>query len=270
MRSGYPGDVTTGVRRLWALDGARLLLDRADMLDGATPGPVELVVPTFLVEHDDGLVLIDTGLAPGAADDPVGVYGKELGALVRMTPDQRLDRGLAAIGVDPGDVTHVVVSHVHFDHTGGLRHVPHARFLLGAGDRGAVDGSDADVAAIARQEDLDPVRDGDWTFVDGDHDVFGDGGVVVLAMPGHTPGNTSVLVRSPTGPVLLSCDTAHLHEALERPAPMAADTVRADALASLQRLVGLAATHHAPVWVTHDPEDWARFGAPGEVSGSPR
>ncbi|MEJ2865226.1 N-acyl homoserine lactonase family protein [Actinomycetospora flava] len=246
-------------RRLVALDGARLTLDRADMLDGAAPGPVELVVPSFLVEHDDGLVLIDTGLAPEAAEDPVGTYGEELGGMVSMTPEQRLDRQLALAGVAPAEVTHVVVSHVHFDHTGGLRHVQHARFLLGAGDRGAVDGSDPDVAAIARQADLDPVRDGDWTFLDGDHDVFGDGAVVVLAMPGHTPGNTSVLVRLPDGPLLLSCDTAHLHEALERPAPMAADTVRADALASLQRLIGLAATHDAPVWVTHDPEDWERF-----------
>ncbi|MEJ2884995.1 N-acyl homoserine lactonase family protein [Actinomycetospora aeridis] len=251
--------MTTGTaRRLVPLDGARLSLDRADMLDGAAPGPVELVVPTFLVEHDDGLVLVDTGLAPEAAEDPVAVYGEELGGKVRMTPEQRLDRQLERAGVAPGDVTHVVVSHVHFDHTGGLRHVPHARFLLGAGDRGAVDGSDADVAALARTRDIDPVRGGDWAFLDGDHDVFGDGAVVVLAMPGHTPGNSSVLVRLPHGPLLLSCDTAHLHEALERPAPMAADMVRADALASLHRLIGLAATLDAPVWVTHDPADWER------------
>lgn len=246
-------------RRLVALDGARLTLDRADMLDGASPGPVELVVPSFLVEHDRGLVLIDTGLAPEAADDPVAAYGVELGAKVSMTPEQRLDRQLELAGVAPGDVTHVVVSHVHFDHTGGLRHVPQARFLLGAGDRGAVDGSDPDVAALARTEDIDPVRGADWTFLHGDHDVFGDGALVVLAMPGHTPGSTSVLVRLPDGPLLLSCDAAHLHEALERPAPMAADTVRADALASLQRLIGLAETHDAPVWVTHDPQDWERF-----------
>lgn len=263
MGLGYPGRVTTGtagtVSRLWALDGARLTLDRAAMLDGAAPGPVELVVPTFLVEHDDGLVLIDTGLAPEAADDPVATYGEELGGIVRMTPEQRLDHGLAAIGVRPDDVSHVVVSHVHFDHTGGLRHVRHARFLLGAGDRGAVDGSDTGVAALARTQDIDPVRDADWTFVDGDHDVFGDGAVVVLAMPGHTPGNTSVLLRLEHETLILSCDTAHLHEALERPAPMAADTVRSEALTSLQRLIGLAGTHDADVWVTHDPEDWARF-----------
>jgi N-acyl homoserine lactone hydrolase len=236
--------VTTGpARRLWALDGARLTLDRADMLDGAAPGPVELVVPSFLVEHDEGLVLLDTGLAPEAAEDPAGTYGAELGATVRMTPAQRLDHQLAGVGVDPGDVTHVVLSHVHFDHTGGLRHLPHARFLLGAGDRGAVDGADPDVAALARSEDLDPVRDADWTFVDGDLDLFDDGALVVLAMPGHTPGNTSLLVRLPAGTLLLSGDTVHLHEALRRPAPMAADTVRRDALASLQRLIGIAGTY---------------------------
>lgn len=258
--------MSTGTaRRLWALDGARLTLDRADMLDGAAPGPVELVVPSFLVEHDEGLVLLDTGLAPEAADDPVGTYG-ELGARVRMTPAQRLDHQLAAVGVHPGAITHVVVSHVHFDHTGGLRHVPQATFLLGAGDRGAVDGADPDIVALARAEDLDPVRDADRLVVDGDLDLFGDAAVVMLAMPGHTPGTTSLLVRLPDRSVLLAGDTAHLHEALEHPAPMAADTVRRDALASLQRLVGLAHTHDAVVWVTHDPDDWARFGAPGEIT----
>jgi glyoxylase-like metal-dependent hydrolase (beta-lactamase superfamily II) len=179
--------MTSGrARALRALDGARLTLDRPDMLDGAAPGPVELVVPSFLVEHDEGLVLLDTGLAPEAADDPVGTYG-EVGEKVRMTPAQRLDRQLAAAGVDPGEITHVVLSHVHFDHTGGLRHVRHARFLLGAGDRGAVDGSDPD---------------------------------------------------------------------------------RGLALSSLQRLIGLAATHDAAIWVTDDPEDRARSGAPGAISGS--
>ena len=63
------------------------------------------------------------------------------------------------------------------------------------------------------------MRDADWTFVDGDLDLFGDGAVVVLAMPGHTPGNTSVLVRLEDGSILLAGDTAHLHEAIRAPAP---------------------------------------------------
>ncbi len=256
---------TGTARRLWALDGARLTLDRSDMLDGAEPGPVRLVVPCFLVEHADGLVLMDTGLAPEAAADAVAAYG-EIGERVAFTPAQRVDAQLAALGVTPDDVTHVVVSHVHFDHTGGLRLFPRARFLLGAGDRDAV--LDPGASDIARPEDLAPTRDADWTFVDGDHDLFGDGAVTMLAMPGHTPGNTSLLVRLPGRTLVLTGDTAHLRGALTTRAPMSADTDRAQARASLDRLVALARTHDAELWVTHDPDDWARYGAPGEVTGS--
>lgn len=253
---------TGTARRLRALDGARLTLDRSDMLDGAEPGPVRLVVPTFLIEHDDGLVLMDTGLAPEAAQDAEQAYG-EIGERVEFSPGQRVDAQLAALGVATTDVTHVVVSHVHFDHTGGLRLFPRARFLLGGGDRDAVVAPEAD--DIARPEDLDPVRDADWTFVVGDHDVFGDGAVTMLAMPGHTPGNTSLLVRLPRRTILLTGDTAHLRGALTTRAPMSADTDRALAAASLDRLVALAETHDAELWVTHDPDDWARFGGAGEI-----
>ena len=69
--------------------------------------------------------------------DPVAAYG-EIGAQVSFDPAQRVDRQLERAGFAPSDVTHVVVSHVHFDHTGGLRLFPQARFLLGEGDRGAL------------------------------------------------------------------------------------------------------------------------------------
>jgi N-acyl homoserine lactone hydrolase len=248
--------------RLWALDGARLTLERSDMLDGAEAGPVRLVVPTFLIEHDDGLVLMDTGFAPDAAQDAVAAYG-EIGEQIEFTPAQRVDAQLAALGLAPGDVTHVVVSHVHFDHTGGLFLFPQARFLLGSGDRDAV--LEPGASEIARPQDLTTVQDLDWAFVDDDHDLFDDGAVTMLAMPGHTPGNTSLLVRLPHRAIVLTGDTAHLRGALTTRAAMAADTDPEQARASLDRLVALAQTHSAELWVTHDPDDWERFGGAGEV-----
>ena len=248
-------------RRMWALDGPRLTMDRTELLDTAEPGSVTLPIPSFLVEHDDGLLLLDAGLDPRGADDPEATFG-EVGRQITYAPEQRVDRQVEALGFATSDVTHVVVSHVHFDHTGGLRLFPDAVFLLGAGDRPSVLGEEDE---IARPEDLAPTRDFAWTFLDGDHDVFGDGSVVVLAMPGHTPGNTSLLVRLPRRTILLSADTAHLHSALESPAPMGADTDRDAAVRSLERLNRVAAEHDAQVWVGHDPDDWVRFDAPGPV-----
>ncbi|MDL5160525.1 N-acyl homoserine lactonase family protein [Actinomycetospora termitidis] len=249
-------------RRLWALDGARLTMDRAEMLDGVAPGPVTLVVPSFLIEHDHGLVLFDTGLAPEAAVDAQAAYG-EIGRQIAFAPEKRVDRQLESFGFAPSQVTHVVVSHVHFDHTGGLRLFPRARFLLGEGDRAAVD--DPEGSDLARAEDLAPVRESDWTFVEGDLDLFGDRSVVMLAMPGHTPGNTSLLVRFPGRTMLLTGDTAHLRSAVETPAPMGADTDPNAAVASLHRVRALAEEEHAEVWVAHDPDDWTHFCGPGRI-----
>ena len=254
-------------RRLWALDGPRLTMDRAELLDGAEPGPVRLVVPAFLVEHDDGLLLLDAGLDPRAASDADGAVATfgDIGHRIEYAPRQRVDRQIEALGFATADVTHVVLSHAHFDHTGGLRLFPDATFLVGTGDRPSVRGEEDE---IARPEDLAPARDFTWTFLDGDHDVFGDGAVVVLAMPGHTPGNTSLLVRLPRRTILLTADTAHLRGALRTGAPMSADTDKAAAARSLARLGEVAAREGAEVWVGHDPDDWERFGAPGPVDGA--
>ena len=259
---------TGTVRALWALDGPRITMDRSELLDGADPGPVTLPVPLFLVAHDDGLLLLDAGLDPRGADDadgPVGAFGP-VGEQIEYPPERRVDRALEALGFTTSEITHVVLSHAHFDHTGGLRLFPHARFLVGAGDEPSVRGEED---RIARHADLEPTRDFAWTYLEGDHDVFGDGSVVVLAMPGHTPGNSSLLVRLPQRTILLSADTAHLRSALSTGRAMSADTDRAAAADSLARLVRLAAELDAEVWVGHDPDDWSRFGGAGLVDGAP-
>lgn len=249
--------------RLWALDGARLTMDRAELVEGLDPGPVTLVVPSFLVAHDEQLVLIDTGLAPDAARGPVAAYGARLGERITFDGAARVDARLAELGFVPEHVGRVVLTHGHFDHTGGLRLFSHAEFLAGAGEREPLLGPDEH--GITRDADVAPVRTADWRFVDGDHDVFGDGTLVLLALPGHTPGNLGVLVRLPGRTILLAGDTTHLRSALHDPAPMPTDTDRATALASLHRMIDLARAHGAELWVTHDPDDWADFGAPGEI-----
>ena len=255
---GYPWDMAGTARRMWALDGAWLTMRRDGLVDGASPEPVRIPVPSFLVEHDDGLALIDSGFDPAAIDDPVGTYG-EIGRQIEFSAGQRVDVQLEELGFATGDVTHVVVSHVHFDHTGSLTLFPGARFLLGRGDAPAVRGEDSPVTEISRQADLEPLRDAAWEYLDGDHDVFGDGALVVLALPGHTPGNTGTLVRLPGRTFLLTGDTAHLRGALEHPRPMGADTDPEQAVASLHRVNALAAEYGAETWVVHDPDDWVRL-----------
>jgi N-acyl homoserine lactone hydrolase len=246
-------------RRMWALDGARLYLATADLVTGGE-GVQEIPAPTFLIEHAQGLVLLDTGLDPAASGREDEFYG-ELKPLVlaRFGPELGVDAQLAAIGKSPADVTHVVVSHSHFDHTGGLRFFPHAKILIHEAEWQYVQG---DPGPAVRKAAFDAVADADWQRLSGDHDVFGDGAVTLLSLPGHTPGNYALLVRLPSQTVLLTADTTHLRRAYEAELPMPIDTDHSAAVEAIGALKRIAARESARVWICHEPADWAGWAAP--------
>ena len=98
--------------------------------------------------------------------------------------------------------------------------------------------------------------------VDGDKDVFGDGRVVMLDLPGHTPGHHGLLVKlDRAGPVLLSGDAAHFRENLEANGVPGFNADRARSLASMDRLRGLARNLHATLVIQHDERDIAKLPA---------
>ncbi|MGH9055511.1 MAG: N-acyl homoserine lactonase family protein [Acidimicrobiales bacterium] len=246
-------------KRLWALDSPTFTLDAGILMVGAS-GELTIPMPAYLVEHPNGLVLFDTGLVPEASDDPEGVYGGLASFLgLNFAPEQRVDRQIEALGYKLGDVTHVVASHTHFDHTGGLHLFPDAKMYVGTGDLRYAYWPDAAGAAFFRTADLDPTRGFRWHHIpEGvDHDLFGDGSVVILSTPGHTPGELSMVVRLSTRNFVLTGDTVHLREALEREIPMPYDSDTATAIQSIQRLKLIREAADAVVWITHDPEDWA-------------
>jgi len=170
-----------------------------------------------------------------------------------------VDAQLAALGYRPADVTHVVASHLHFDHAGGLKLFPRAKCYIGRGEWAHAGAPPAASAGFFRPEDLDPIRGFRWFEVGEDHDLFGDGSVVLLYLPGHTAGQLAVLVRLPTRTVILATDVLHLRETYEAemPTPFDYDTVAA--VASIRRIKLLADSLDATVWITHDANDWAEL-----------
>lgn len=248
------------VKRLWALDSPTFTLDKSILMVGAT-GEVTIPMPAYLIEHPKGLVLFDTGLVPAAADDPVAVYGDLATFLgVAYSPEQRVDRQLQALGYQTSDVRYVIASHTHFDHTGGLYLFPESEIFFGQGDLRFAYWPDPAGAVFFRQADLDPVRKARWREIPAcDHDLFGDGSVVVLWTPGHTPGELSLLVRLPGRNFILTGDTVHLRDALEQVVPMPYDADTVESLRSIRRLQLIRDSADATVWITHDPQDWAEF-----------
>ncbi len=245
-------------RRLWALDSPTFTVEANTLMYGLS-GELTIPMPAFLIEHPRGLILFDTGLVPAAMDDPVSVYG-ELAHLtkIRAEPDQRLDRQIQALGYRLSDVTHVIASHAHFDHAGGLYLFPEAKFYAGRGELRFAMWPDYIGAGFFRRADLEATRSFNWHEIPGvDVDLFGDGSIVVLFTPGHTPGELSLLVRLPGRNVILTGDTVHLRAALEHEIHFPVDADTAAAVRSLRRLKLLRDSADATVWITHDPQDWA-------------
>ncbi|MFW5470240.1 N-acyl homoserine lactonase family protein [Knoellia sp. CPCC 206435] len=253
--------MTGTARRLRALDAPTMTTDASNLVVGAE-GRVTFPVPSFLIEHDSGLVLFDTGFAPRFHDDPVGYFGELVDVLrIRTNPGQRLDRQLAGLGFDTEDVTHVVLSHGHSDHAGGLGLFPRAVIIIGPGELEWARSPDPASARYFRwSQDLAPIDQQRWTVVNGPtHDVLGDGAITVLHTPGHTPGQLSLVVRLPSQTIVLTGDTVHLREGLDRLATYPHDWDPRLAVRSLERLALLERSGHR-LWIAHDPDDWAGFG----------
>ncbi|MEN2738664.1 N-acyl homoserine lactonase family protein [Microbacterium sp. X-17] len=251
---------TTTATRIWGLHGPTITLDLGELVVGGS-GEITIPVPSFVIEHPRGIVLFDTGFTPEAFGDPMSVYSLLVDVVtIRITESQLLVNQLEAIGFSPTQVTHVVVSHAHQDHTGGLFLFPDAKFYIGAGDLQYAFWPNASDEGIIRRPDLEKTRGFAWHQVPGDLDLFGDGSVVILDMPGHTPGNKSLLVRLPDRTMILAGDTVHVRSALETGMPTPYDYSSKDARLSIERLVMLRDAHDAEVWVNHDPADGEHFG----------
>ena len=208
-----------------------------------------LVASCYLIRHGDELMLWDAGYPATSKTDP-----KSPIAMKATLVEQ-----LGALGVAPAKVTRVGASHYHGDHIGQARDFPGAMLLIGRDDWAAL----TDKPAAPGFGAPDPAPVAHWVSgggkveqVRGDLDVFGDGSVVMLDMPGHTPGHHSLLVRlKGRGPVLLTGDLAHFQENYDTAGVPAFNTDRADTLASLDRFKRMAANLKATVIIQHDPRD---------------
>jgi glyoxylase-like metal-dependent hydrolase (beta-lactamase superfamily II) len=151
----------------------------------------------------------------------------------------------------------VGISHYHYDHTGQAASFPQARLFLGR--------SDVEVLRQPGSNQSKPLEHwlaggGALEEVKRDEDIFHDGTVVMLDLPGHTPGHHGLLVKLPkTGFVLLSGDVAHFRENLESDGVPPFNYDRAKSLASLGRFKKIAANLKAITIVQHDERDIAKL-----------
>jgi N-acyl homoserine lactone hydrolase len=249
--------------RMWALEPATYQSPAQVAVLGE--GAPRIPFPIYLVEHADGLVLYDAGLDPDHAGDPVGGYG-ELAERIRIDfrHEHLVEHHLDRLGFSPADVTTVVASHLHFDHAGALKQFPHATTYVGAGELEYARAPERFASTWFRTEDFDDRHGIAWSELSGDHDLFGDGAVTALRLPGHTPGSLALLVRLPGQSFILTGDVVHTRGAYDAEIHYHGDVDSVAARASLRRLAHHERTSAAQVWIGHDPEDWERYGGAGE------
>jgi len=212
-------------------------------------GPRRVTDSCYLIRRGDRELIWDTGF-------PSAFKGgsRDLGELV-ATLDRTIAEQLQQLGLKPTDIDVVGISHMHADHTGQAAEFPQARLVIGKGDFEQTKGKD------------DPF--GPWrtdsrrlTLVSGgDTDIFGDGSVVALHLPGHTPDHLALLVKLESGPVLLTGDLYHSTEAREKRGVPPFNTSRDQTLDSMDRFEKLARELNANVVIQHEPADIAKLPA---------
>lgn len=241
--------------KLYALTCGHLTGRMKDMMEGED-GPVRLPIPSYLIEHPKGRALFDSGMHPQCQTEPGARVGERLARIFSFhyTAGDEVSARLEAIDRDPARIDYVINSHLHFDHAGGNALIPNATLVVQRAEWDA--GRDGELAARYGfdQRDIDcghPV-----IAPEGEYDVFGDGSVVCLPTPGHTPGHQSLRVRLDGGDVVLAGDACYFCRTLrERRLPRFVYD-REQMFASLDRLAALEAGG-ARIFFGHDPDFWA-------------
>jgi glyoxylase-like metal-dependent hydrolase (beta-lactamase superfamily II) len=273
------------------------------LMDGVSPGALaRLTCHCLAVETDThGVVLVDTGFGLRDALRPTPRLPAWNLALLRpvLHPERTAIRRLKKLGIQPSDVRHIVMTHLDFDHAGGLVDFPHATVHLTA--------PEAEAATMHRRSFIDrsrwrPAQWGDtsrWHTVETRLGTRGHGSgetlfglrnvrtieglpedFLFVPLPGHTPGHAGVAVKGPRGWMLHAGDTyfnrAEAHgDGVAPPLVAAYERIMADNIhVQRQSLAALRAMLAAPdadiaVFCTHDPVEFAAMAAWSESDYAP-
>jgi N-acyl homoserine lactone hydrolase len=241
--------------KMHILSGGRLRMRKSIYLPGADRSEtIELPVSSVLLRGTRGNVLFDTGCHPSVVQDAEGRWGGLAKFIVPiMGSDDNVIAGLGALGLEPNDIDVVVCSHLHPDHCGCNAFFTKATVMVHA--------RELEAARAANAADRGYVA-ADWDHpipidaVTGERDLYDDGRIVLIPLPGHTPGSLAMLAAlERTGPVLLASDTVSVRATLDT-GILPRNTWNADALAKSLDEVRRIEASGATVICGHDAAQW--------------
>jgi glyoxylase-like metal-dependent hydrolase (beta-lactamase superfamily II) len=203
-----------------------------DLADGA-----------YLIVHPKGTLMWEAGLVP---DSAIGGPNARPGA-----PTTKLKDALAAVGYRPTDIDYLGLSHGHGDHTANANDFASATWLVNKAEYDAMFAEKA--PRFYTPATYTALKNSKVTFINGDHDVFGDGTVVIRQTPGHTPGHQVLILKlAKTGVVVLTGDLYHYPEEVPMRTVAPAQGDEAQTLAARDVLVAYLKQVKGQMWITHD------------------
>jgi N-acyl homoserine lactone hydrolase len=226
-------------------------------MPGEFSGP--LPIHLWVVEHDGRRILVDTGETAAARDIPFARF--------RVGADDELPAALATIGLTVGDIDEVVLTHMHGDHVDGAVHLQRPVLVHDAELAYARSTVSRFLQRVLRQPlpdgvEYEPVKldGGPFGAFEASRPLTGDGRVVAVATPGHTPGHISMICIDDEGRhVLLAGDATDTLEQLHARRHDAVGPKPAITVATIDRILAHAREHPTVYLPSHDPESAARL-----------
>ncbi len=216
-----------------------------------------LNVGCYLIKHNDDWLLWDTGLSNDLAKKPEGMTS----SVFHMTLDKTIAQQIEPLGLKPKDITHVAISHGHFDHTSNVNEFTNATLIIQDLEYNFIKNNPEEAAEkymfpknieyFLKEENLKQVKK-----IKGDGDIFDDGSIKAISLPGHTPGHMALLVNLPkTGSVILSGDQWHFTENRDNDGVPTFNFDRANTLASSDKLNRIIKNRGAKLIIQHEIKD---------------
>jgi N-acyl homoserine lactone hydrolase len=256
-----PGMAAVADLRLYVLDcGHATFKDMGGFSDtGEYDGLAgEIAVPCFLIRHPKGDLLWDAGLGDHYNYPK---EGSDAAPGVHVTVPVTLLAQLQSLDLAPKNLNFIAFSHLHWDHTGNANEFPDAVWIM----------NKSELAAALTLPPPGGVLPETWSVyknaktetIEGDYDVFGDGTVMILRTPGHTPGHQVLkLTLKKSGTVILSGDLYHLRGNRVFKRVPVYNANRADTLASMSRVEAILKNTHGRLILQHDPREFQSLPMP--------
>lgn len=225
----------------------------------------KLTVSCYIIKKGDKILLWDTGLSESIADMDEGLSSPPF----TLTVKSKITAELEKIGLTPADITHVALSHSHFDHAGNTNLFTNATLIIQEEELKILTSQpetaekhymNADALSFfLKEENKDKIM-----ALSGDKDLFGDGTLKTISLPGHTPGHMALKVTLPeSGTYILSGDQWHFNENREHNGVPTFNYNRADTLASSDKLEKLILNNNATLIIQHETSDISKIPEKG-------